>query len=119
MDRNTKKVTTATSGEVESQILPDNAALLAAIHSSRETLEGRIGEVRSEATLIRQDLTNVTDRVTAAETRISDLVDTVTTLQKEATRDQAKLRKAAWRMDDAENRACRNNLRFVGFPEGV
>ena len=62
--------------------LPDNAALPAAIQSSREALEGRTGEVRSEVTLLRQDLRNVADRVTETESRTSDLGSTVTTLKK-------------------------------------
>ena len=119
MDKYTKPVTAMLEAEEEPATLPDNAALLAAIHSSRETLEGGIGEVRSEDTLIRQALRNVTDRVTAAETRISNLEDTVSTFRKEASREQVRLREVAWRGDDTEKRACHNNLRFVGFPEGA
>ena len=41
------------------------------------------------------------------------------TLKREASRDQARLGEVAWRVNDTENRARRNNLRFVGFPEGA
>ena len=61
MDKYTKPITTVTTEEEEATSLPDNAALLAAIHSSRETLEGKIGEVRSEVSLLRQDLRKVTE----------------------------------------------------------
>ena len=105
MDKYTKPVMTTTTEDEVVTSLPDNVALLAAIHSSRETLEGKIGEVRSEVSLIRQDLRNVTDRVTVAETRISDLEDTITTLRHDTSRDQARLREIAWKVDDAENRA--------------
>ena len=40
-------------------------------------------------------------------------------LRKEASRDQARLLEVAWRVDDAENMARLNNIRFVGFPEGL
>ena len=91
---------------------------MAAIQSSREVLEGRIGEVRSDVILLRQDLRNVADRVTDTDTKISELEDTVSTLRKEASTAHALVKEVAWRVEDAENRARRNNLRFVGFPEG-
>ena len=119
MDRFAKVIPTGTTEDEEAAALPDNAALLAAIHSSRETLEGKIGEVRSEVSLLRQDLRTVTARVTETETRISSLEDALTTMRQETTRDQNRLREVAWRVDDNENRARRNNLRFVGFPEGA
>ena len=113
MDKYTTPILAVFVPEEETVPLPDNGALLAAIHASRDTLEGRISEVRSEVTLIRQDLQNITDKVTVAETRISDLEDTVATLRKESARDQARLREVAWRVNDAR----RNNLHFVRFPE--
>ena len=61
----------------------NNPILLAAIQAARETLEGRIGEVRSEVSLLRQDSRHVADRVTATETRISELEDTVQILKRD------------------------------------
>ena len=67
MDRYAKPTAPLLAAEVEEPALPDNAALLAAIQSSQEALEGRIGEVRSEVTLIQQELRNVADRVMETE----------------------------------------------------
>ena len=65
---------TTSPGETESDRF---AEILSAIHASRLALEGQIGGVQMEVSLVRQDLQNVVDRVTEAEGRISELEDTV------------------------------------------
>lgn len=97
----------------------DTASILQAIHVFRESLEGRIAEVHSEVTLLCQDLRKVSDRVTEAEHRISELEDTTQVTRKDVAGLVSSVAEVAWRVDDAENRARRNNLRFVGFPEKV
>ena len=93
---------------------PDRfAEILSAIQASRLALECQIGGVQTEVLLVRQDLQNVIDSFIATDFRILDLEDTISTLCKETSRDQARLRKVAWRVDDAENRAQHINLRFV------
>ena len=119
MDRYEKPVMPLLPQDPAPPSLRDNAALLEAIHASRDALEERIGEVRSEVTLLWQDLRNVADRVTETECRITELEDTVNTLEKDAGSTREILKEVAWRIDDAENRARRNNLRFVGFLEGA
>ena len=52
MDKYTKPICPVGTSEDDTASLPDNASLLAAINSSRDILEGKIGEVRSEVTLI-------------------------------------------------------------------
>ena len=95
------------------------AEILAAIQTSRQALEGQIGGVQAEVSLIRQDLRNVVDRVTETEGRVSELEDTVKDLKSNLQRVTAVAGRLEFRAEDAENRARRNNLRFVGFSEGI
>lgn len=48
---------------------------------------------------------------------ISELEDTSHSMRKDVTGLLASMKEVAWRIDDAENRARRNNHRFTGFPE--
>lgn len=98
--------------------MPDSAALMAAITQSRDALDAKIGAVGSDVMLLRQDLRNAVTRLTEAETRLSDVEDTVATLQKRVSSLETTQRGLAARAEDAEGRARRNNIRFVGFPEG-
>lgn len=52
MDRNAKVMAPPLRAASENPPLPDNATLLQAIQSSKEALEGRIAEVRSDVTLL-------------------------------------------------------------------
>ncbi|KAJ1122769.1 hypothetical protein NDU88_001253 [Pleurodeles waltl] len=79
--------------------------------------EERVGEVCSEVSLLHQDLRNVAERVTIAETLISHLEETAKNLSKEMTATCVLNKDVMWWLKDAENRARRNNLRFVGFSE--
>ena len=95
------------------------AETLKAIHESRIALERQIGGVQSEVILLRQDLRNTVDRVTEAEGHISELEDSVQNLTKTLPQVSAMAKTLEVCTEDAENRARRNNLRFVGFEEGL
>ena len=95
------------------------AEILTAIQASRSALEMQIGGVQAEVSLVRQDLRNVVDRVTATESRISELEDALAGMGAKMAKLESTTGTLAARAEDAENRARRNNLRFVGFLEGV
>ena len=95
------------------------AEILAAIHASRNALEGQIGGLQMEVSLVRQDLRNVVDRVTETEDRISGLENNIKDLQTTVQALSAKTGALEYRAEDAESRARRNNLRLIGFPEEV
>lgn len=67
--------------------------------------------------LLKQDVQNLHDRTGATEESINTLKDTVHPLSiivRDTTSEIPALRA---KIDDLENHSCRNNLRFVGFPE--
>ena len=97
---------------------PDELAeILTAIQASRIAFESQIGGVQLEVSLVRQDLRNVVDRV--AEGRVSELEDTVKELKATVHRLSSTTGALEARAEGAENSARRNNLRFVGFAEGI
>lgn len=97
--------------------MPDNAALMAAITQSRDMLDTKIGAVGSDVTLLRQDLRNAVARITETETRISEVEGDVSQIKRRLAKMESAQKTLALKVEDAEGRARRNNLRFVGFPE--
>ena len=59
--------------------------ILAAISDLSSSIEGRIGDLRTDLSLIRQDLRNTVDRVTEMEGRVSEMEDSQRTCQTELT----------------------------------
>ena len=68
LDRFTKSTPTSEPSALGDAGAPDNQILLA-ISDLRASIKGRIGELRIDLSLIRQDLRNTADRVTETETR--------------------------------------------------
>ena len=120
------KYTTSAGARKDEQKMPEEASgadkfaeILEAIQASRSALEGQIGGIQTEVSLVRQDLRNVVDRVTETEGRVSELEETVKELKTSVSQLEAKAGALEYRAEDAENRARRSNLRFIGFPEGA
>uniref|UniRef100_H3B8B2 L1 transposable element RRM domain-containing protein n=1 Tax=Latimeria chalumnae TaxID=7897 RepID=H3B8B2_LATCH len=61
----------------------------------------------------------LTQRVNSEEQRVLDIEDTQLRSDEEMADLRKQLTSLHARVDDQENHARRNNLRFVGFPEGV
>ena len=92
--------------------------ILLAISDLRTSIEGRIGELRTDLSLIHQDLRNTVDRITDTEGRVSELEDSQRSCQTELNELRRTVRQLELRAEDAEGRSRRINLRFVGIPEG-
>lgn len=97
----------------------DLSAILQTISASQALVEGKIREVRMDMALIRQDLRNATARLTEAESRISNVEDELGQLKAQMSTLQSHTLELHRRVEDAENRARRNNLCIIGFPEGI
>lgn len=117
MDQFTKTITPQNEGRPGAR--SDTDTLLQAINASKSALERQIGAVGTEVSLLRQELRNLADRVKETETQLGETEDSVHELQKDMKELQSSHKDLLWRVDDAENRARRNNLRFVGFKEGI
>ncbi|KAJ1155154.1 hypothetical protein NDU88_007889 [Pleurodeles waltl] len=91
--------------------------LLAAIMGSREALEGKIESVAIEVNLFRADLWKVSGRVQITEGSISELREEVTTLRQQMAEVTSRAETLEARVENAEGRSRRNNVRFIRFPE--
>lgn len=97
----------------------DTAQVLEAISDCKSTLTGKIGEVRIDVSLIKQDLQKLRERVTETENRISRVKDEVPPIQIATERMQHQLNTLLSKQDDMENRLRQCNLRSVGLPKGA
>lgn len=57
------------------------------------------------------------ERATALEERLSDVEDVLYPLKSELRGFQEKTGLQAAKLDEMENRLCRNNVRVIGLPE--
>ncbi|KAJ1176342.1 hypothetical protein NDU88_001624 [Pleurodeles waltl] len=62
--------------------LTDKVVLLKVIQDSREKIKSKLDSIKTNLSLVRQDLRRVAERVTEAETWLSLTEDEMTTLQK-------------------------------------
>lgn len=82
------------------------------------SVETKIGELRANVALIRQDLRNATARITEAKFRLSVEKDILQLKEqvKQILSHTNDLHRCA---EGTENHSQRNNLRLVGVPEGA
>lgn len=112
------------------QELPLSATLLAAVPDTitkpiLEAIDGfktmlmvRVEHMASECTLIRHDLDKIRG-LTEAEGRIGEVEDQQGSQAAQIADLHAVVRSLVHKVDDAENRQRRNNIRVVGLPEGA
>lgn len=106
-------------GVAPTPIATDLSTILNAISASQASVEGKIGEIKVDVSLLRQDLRNATSRIAETENRISSAEDDILHLKEQVAQLRTRTGELHRRAEDAENRARRNNLRLVGFPEGI
>lgn len=95
----------------------DTDKVLDAIAALQGTLTAKIDEVKIDISLIRQDFSKLKDRVTEAETRISNAEDALHPMRHTTEEMQRQIQQLNAHQDDMENRLRRCNLRFIGLPE--
>ncbi|KAJ1170304.1 hypothetical protein NDU88_002182 [Pleurodeles waltl] len=95
---------------------PSRAEILAAIQGSRLTLESKIETVAVEVNLLRADLRRISDKVKVVEGLIVELQAEVGTLRKQMAQAGSTVGRLEARLEDAEGRSRRNNIRLLRFP---
>ncbi|KAJ1169789.1 hypothetical protein NDU88_001680 [Pleurodeles waltl] len=94
---------------------PSCAELLAAIQASRVAPEGKIETVAAEVNLLWVDLQKVSDKVKVVEGSIVELQTEVGALRKQMVQANSVVGRPEARLEDAEGRSCRNNVRLPGM----
>lgn len=98
---------------------PTLAKVLTTIKVNHADLMGKVDVVKIDLAIMWQDMHKLHGRVTETEQCISDLEDTVTPILPKMNTYGGKITTLKDKVDDFENRLCRNNLRLVGLPEQV
>ncbi|KAJ1127016.1 hypothetical protein NDU88_005422 [Pleurodeles waltl] len=96
---------------------PSRAEIPATIRGSRVALEGKIETVAVEVNLLRADLRKVSDKVKVAGGSLVELQMEVGALRKQMAQASFTVGRLEARLEDAEGRSRRNNIRLLGFPE--
>ena len=93
--------------------------ILAAIESSRISMETKISSIAHDVNILRDDHRKLTEKVKQTEQSITTLKPQVTdnTTQMHDLLDRVRFLEG--RAEDAEGRARRSNIRVVGLPEGA
>ncbi|KAJ1217719.1 hypothetical protein NDU88_005310 [Pleurodeles waltl] len=97
-------------------VLPQRVARL---EGSRVALEGKRETVAVEVNLLRADLRKVSNKVKLAEGSIAALQTEVRTLRKQMVQATSTVGWLEARLEDAERRSRRNNVRLLSFLERV
>ena len=93
--------------------------ILAAIESSRISMETKISSIAHDVNILREDHRKLTDRVKQTEQSITTLRPQVTDSTTQTNDLLDRVRFLEGRAEDAEGRARRSNIRVVGLPEGA
>ncbi|KAJ1175081.1 hypothetical protein NDU88_000372 [Pleurodeles waltl] len=75
-------------------------------------LQGSVRKVVKSCMEIEAKLCSMEDRIVTVE-------DDIDTLKEQNTAREGQLTDVMWKIEDLENRQRRNNLRFLGIPEGL
>lgn len=73
--------------------------------------------LKEELSLVRHDLQKTAERITVVERRISQIEDDLYPAKQEVTFLKDQMGKFVGKLDEMENRLCRDNVRLVGLPE--
>lgn len=88
-------------------------------NSALSSLNIQFGALKDDITHIRHDVQKAAERATLIETRISELEDQFTPVQRDSRKNNQAITALWAKADDLENRSRRNNARVVGVPEKV
>ncbi|KAJ1164357.1 hypothetical protein NDU88_004797 [Pleurodeles waltl] len=106
------------------------AGMLQSIYSSMQELQtetriesrrARIATKRLQGTVrkVAKSCTEIEVKLCSMEERIVALEEDVDTLKERSAARDDQLTDVMWKLEDFENRQRRNNLRFLGIPEGL
>lgn len=95
----------------------DGANILAAIRLMRADFSTQLRKVVSSNQEIKEAIGIFSERLTAAESRISKAEDNISGLTSKEKSLQKKVHELTLKLDDLENRHRRSNLRLIGLPE--
>lgn len=91
--------------------------ILKEIKDTRSALETQIGTISVGLNLLKADHKNLSEKVKANKLALDDLIPQHTLHQSNIAQLQNQIKGLQDRVDDAEGRSRRNNIRILGLPE--
>lgn len=92
-----------------------NAQLLAAIQTSNMALSGKMEEIKTDISFLRQDMQCMREQITEAENRVLALEDSVLPMVHKLQITEKRVAMWQQKLDNFEMR--QNNIRIIGLPE--
>lgn len=96
----------------------DISSIYALLKEISESQEHKLNAIQSATLAVEAKLSDIATRLNNVESRIDFLEDAHQALETNPPATQTEVEILRQKLDDLENRSRRNNLRFVGFPEG-
>lgn len=90
-----------------------------AIQTCQTSLTAQIDTVRVDISIVKHEMQKIRARISTAEQRISDIEDALHPMTDDLRSHSQDLKEHTTKLGDLEDRMRRNNLRFIGFPEGI
>lgn len=87
------------------------------IRVSRTALEARMDTMSTNLSLLQADHKKLADKVKSNKLALNDVIPQQTMHSTQLEQFQRQLEGLQDRVDDAEGRSCRNNVRILGIPE--
>ncbi|KAJ1118475.1 hypothetical protein NDU88_006666 [Pleurodeles waltl] len=104
-------------GTHEPECTTQTPTILQAISDLKVAIKGKMGELKVDLAVIRQDLRNTTHYVTEVEGHLSEKEDTVKSQGQRLAILQWLVNQLVAKAENGEGRSRRNNLRVVVIPE--
>lgn len=100
------------------QMAKDISSIYELLKVTSETQERKLNAIQLATQAVEAKLAEIATRMNNVESRIDFLEDANRALEANPPATQSEVEILRQKLDDLENRSRRNNLRFVGFPEG-
>ncbi|KAK7922048.1 hypothetical protein WMY93_008950 [Mugilogobius chulae] len=100
------------------QMALDISKIYALLKETSEKQDDKLNSIQASTRAVEAKLADLSTRLVNVESRIAFLEDANTALEVNPPASRSEVENLLSKLDDLENRSRRNNLRFVGFPEG-
>ncbi|KAJ1208294.1 hypothetical protein NDU88_003680 [Pleurodeles waltl] len=92
--------------------------ILKEIRDSRQAIENRLDMITTDINIMKDDQAKLTDRLKQTESTVADILSTYNDNKIAIVKLQQQMEALQKRIEDAEWRSLRNNIRIIGLPEG-
>ncbi|KAJ1187167.1 hypothetical protein NDU88_003946 [Pleurodeles waltl] len=92
--------------------------ILQEIRDSRQAIENRLDMITTDMNIMKDDQAKLSYRLKQTESTVADILPTHNDNKNAIAKLQQQMEALQERIEDAEGRSRRNNIRIIGLPEG-